>query len=232
MEIGGGMMSGYTKRIKIVPDTVAAMALAKLGYGNNMPGYYMYQGGINPDGKLSYLHEGHPNPMPVKDYDFQAPLGACGQVREQLSSAAGAASISSGFRRGARPHARFLPDHPARDLKDFDTVRWDVRSDGTSGFLFYSNEQPYEPLPEHKDVQFEVKTNAGTLLIPRQPVTIPTGSYGIWPVNLDCDGVTLEYATAQPLCRMRGRMGSRFISSPRLTEYSLNWRLREKRRAW
>jgi hypothetical protein len=33
-------------------------------------------------------------------------------------------------------------------------------------------------------------------------VTIPTGSYGIWPFNLDCDGVTLQYATAQPLCRV------------------------------
>ena len=59
VEIGGGMMSSYAKRIKIDPDNiVAALALAKLGNGNNMPGYYMYQGGINPDGKLSYSPRG------------------------------------------------------------------------------------------------------------------------------------------------------------------------------
>ena len=49
-----------------------------------MPGYYMYQGGMNPDGKLSTLHEDHPNQLPMKNYDFQAPLGAAGQVREQF----------------------------------------------------------------------------------------------------------------------------------------------------
>lgn len=202
-EIGPGMMSSYTKRIKIVPNTVAAMALAKLGSGNNMPGYYMYQGGINPDGKLSTLQEGHPyNPMPVKDYDFQAPLGACGQVREQLHLLREQHFFLQDFGAGLARMPVYLPDRMPANLQDFDTQRWDVRSDGTSGFLFYSNEQPYVALPEHKDVQFQVKTDAGTLLIPRQPVTIPTGSYGIWPFNLDCNGVTLEYATAQPLCRV------------------------------
>ena len=53
VEIGGGMASGYDKRIKIIPANVAALALSKLGNGNNMPGYYMFQGGINPEGKLS-----------------------------------------------------------------------------------------------------------------------------------------------------------------------------------
>jgi beta-galactosidase len=82
VEIGAGMMSGYDKRIKIDPNSIAALALSKLADGNNMPGYYMYQGGINPDGKLSTLQEDHPNRMPVKDYDFQAPLGLNGEVRE------------------------------------------------------------------------------------------------------------------------------------------------------
>ena len=47
---GPGMMSSYKKRIKINPDDVAAMTLVKLGCGNSTPGYYMYQGGTNPDG--------------------------------------------------------------------------------------------------------------------------------------------------------------------------------------
>jgi hypothetical protein len=202
VEIGAGMMSSYTKRIKINSDAVAAMALAKLGCGNNLPGYYMYQGGMNPDGKLSTLQEDHPNPMPVKDYDFQTALGACGQVREQFHLLLEQHLFLQDFGAALARMPAYFPDRMPANLDDFDTLRWDMRSDGASGFLFYSNEQPHVALPEHKDVQFQVKTNAGTLLIPRRPVTIPAGSYGIWPVNLDCNGVTLEYATAQPLCRI------------------------------
>ena len=50
-------------------------------------GYYMYHGGENPDGKLTTLMEsqatGYRNDMPVKNYDFQAPLGEYGQIRPQ-----------------------------------------------------------------------------------------------------------------------------------------------------
>jgi beta-galactosidase len=42
----------------------------------------------------------------------------------------------------------------------------------------------------------------GTVRIPRQPTTIPTGVYTHWPVNLDLGGVPLEYATAELVCRL------------------------------
>ena len=60
------------------------MALVKLGSGSNLLGYYMYHGGTNPEGK-TYLNENQRtkgtnyNDMPVKNYDFQAPLGEFGQ---------------------------------------------------------------------------------------------------------------------------------------------------------
>jgi beta-galactosidase len=202
VEIGPGMMSSYTKRIKVDPDAVTAMSLVKMGEGSNMPGYYMYQGGMNPEGKLSTLEESHPNPMPLKDYDFQTALGACGQVREQFHLLLEQHLFLQDFGVGLARMPAFFPDQRPASVKDFDTLRWAVRSDGTSGFLFYSNEQPYIPLPEHKDVQFNLKTGAGPLLVPREPITIPSGGYGIWPINLDCDGVKLDYATAQPLCRV------------------------------
>jgi len=82
-EIGPGMMSSYAKRVVVDPDDAAAMALVKLGCGNNMPGYYMYHGGVNPEGKLTTLQEEQPNAMPIKDYDFKTCLGAAGQVRPQ-----------------------------------------------------------------------------------------------------------------------------------------------------
>jgi hypothetical protein len=208
VEIGPGMMSSYAKRIKVDPDAVTAMALVKMGEGSNMPGYYMYQGGMNPDSKLSPLEETHPNFMPEKDYDFQTCLGACGQVREQFHLLYEQHLFLEDFGSGLAAMPAFFPDVKPAGVDDFDTLRWDVRSNGTSGYIFFSNKQPYVPLPDHKDVQFQLKTPGGDVLIPRAPVTIPSGSYGFFPFNMDCDGITLEYATAQPLCRIADGHGA------------------------
>lgn len=212
-EIGGGMMSSYIRRIKIQPENIAALALAKLGSGNNMPGFYMYHGGLNPDGKLSTMQEERPNQMPVKDYDFQAPIGAEGQIRDHYFLLREQNLFLQDFGSHLARMTPYFPEKPPASVKDFKTLRWNVRSDGKSGFLFFSNQQPYEPLPEHKDVQFEVKMNGGLVTIPREPITIPTGSYGYFPVNLNCDGVTLEYATAQPISQMRVGANSVFFFS-------------------
>jgi hypothetical protein len=201
VEIGPGMVSSYNRRVKIVPEDVVAMALTKLGSGNNMPGYYMYHGGMNPDGKLSDLNEAHPWKMPVKDYDFQTALGAFGQVREQFHLLRQQHLFLQDFGASLARMTPFFPDQRPAGVTDLSTLRWAVRTDGERGFLFFVNRQSYQALPAHDGVQFALKTNAGVLRIPRQPVTIPSGSYGIWPVKLDCDGVSLEYATAQPLCR-------------------------------
>ena len=205
-EIGAGMMSSDARRIKIVPAEIAAMALVKLGSGNNMPGYYMYQGGVNPEGKAAHLEEDHPNVMPVKDYDFQAPLGACGEEREQyglLREQHLFLEDLGGGEGGMALMPAMFPEVRPKDLKDFSTVRWSVRSDGESGFLFFNNEQPLVALPAHEGVQFAVKMKGGVVMVPREPVTIPSGTFGMWPLNMDCDGVKVRYATVQPLCRMR-----------------------------
>jgi len=213
-EIGPGMMSSYAKRINVDPNVVTAMALCKLGCGNNMPGYYMFHGGINPDaqpepagGEPISLQETHPNFMPLKDYDFQTCLGACGEVREQFHLLLEQHLFLEDFGPILARMPAFFPDVRPAGLNDFETLRWDVRSDGTTGFLFLNNEQVASPLPAHENVQFQVKTAAGDVVIPAEPITIPSSSYGVWPINLDCDGVTVRYATAQPLCRIDGGRG-------------------------
>ena len=63
------------------------MVLTQLGSGSSSLGYYMYHGGQNPEGKLSTLQEsqatGYPNDLPVKSYDFNAPIGEFGQINPQ-----------------------------------------------------------------------------------------------------------------------------------------------------
>ena len=83
-ELGGGMMTSYHRRIYIYPEDAYSLAIVKLGSGSNLLGYYMYHGGTNPEGK-TYLNEMQRTPytnwndLPVKTYDFQAPLGEFGQ---------------------------------------------------------------------------------------------------------------------------------------------------------
>ena len=199
-EIGAGMTSANGKRIKVVPSNISALALAKLGSGNNLPGYYMYHGGIQADGKLSPTHQ---DGLPVKDYDFQTALGAFGQIREQYHLLRQQHLFIADFGASLARMTPYLPALMPKNLTDFETLNWCVRSDGTSGYIFYSNQQPYIPLPDHRDIQFSLKTNTGTYLVPEKPISIPSGSHGILPFHLDCDGVMLEYATAQLLCKSK-----------------------------
>jgi hypothetical protein len=207
-EIGPGMMSSYGKRIKISPLNVSSLNVTKLGSGNNMPGYYMYHGGIHPEGKLSWLSEGAPlHPMPVKDYDFQTAIGSFGQIREQYHLLRQQHLFLEDFGAILSRMPATMPDKTPKNLAESDTFRWCVRSDGTSGFIFYNNRQPYVPLPDHHDIQFSLKTTMGSLLVPEKPITIPSGSHGIMPFRLDCDGVMLNYSTAQLLCKAKDESG-------------------------
>ena len=81
------MPASYHRRINYDPRDVEANVLTQLGGGSSLLGYYMYHGGQNPEGKLSTLQDssatGYPNDLPVKSYDFNAPLGEFGQVNPQ-----------------------------------------------------------------------------------------------------------------------------------------------------
>jgi hypothetical protein len=95
-----------------------------------------------------------------------------------------------------------FPDvHPANQT-DFTTLRWCVRADGNSGYVFVNNYQRLQPLPAKKDVQFKLDLPGGELVFPARPVTIPADEFFIWPFNLDLGGAKLIYATAQPICKI------------------------------
>jgi beta-galactosidase len=116
-EIGGGMMNSYHRRILVNPMDVESTTLIRLGSGSTLPGYYMYHGGVNPEGKLTTLMEsqatGYWNDMPVKNYDFQAPLGSVRANPRTIPPLAPPPSFHArmGLRSGrhARHHARSRP---------------------------------------------------------------------------------------------------------------------------
>jgi beta-galactosidase len=208
-EVGGGIEDTYHRRPLLAASDVPAMIPVMIGSGANLLGYYMYQGGENPDGRLATLQEsqrtGYPTDVPVKSYDFQAPLGEFGQMNASL--------------RELKLYHYFLHDFgaelaPARVIEatprpagpaDISVLRASARINSQSGFLFVNNYVRERQMPCWANTQFEVKVPGKTLLVPATPITVPAGSYFYWPVNLDLDGVVLRYATAQPILKLRQR---------------------------
>ena len=203
-EIGGGMMNSYHRRILVNPKDIEATTLIKLGSGSTLLGYYMYHGGVNPEGKLTTLMEsqdtGYWNDMPVKNYDFQAPLGQYGQIRQQYHLLRRLHLFLHEWGSNLAGMPATMPDQRPHGKNDFDTLRWSIRSNGRSGFVFVNNYQRLQVMPPKKNVQFTINLPSGPFVFPQEPVTIPSGACLIWPFNLDLgQGVRLVWATAQPL---------------------------------
>ncbi len=201
-ELGGGMEQSYHRRILIHPMDVLAVAIAKIGSGGNLPGYYMYHGGTNPEGKLSTLQESQAtkywNDSPVKSYDFQAPLGQYGQVREHYHLLRRLHLMCHDFGDRLARMRPVLPEEKPKDKQDTSTLRWSLRTDDKSGFLFVNNYQRLLPMPKREAVGFQIDLLSESITI--SDVTIEADTSFCWPINLDLDGAVLKYATAQLVC--------------------------------
>jgi hypothetical protein len=165
----------------------------------------MFQGGENPEGKLTTLQEsqatGYPTDVPLKSYDFQAPLGEYGQERESLRKMKVFQYFLNDFGEELAPMMVHAPEMQPKNPADFSVPRTAVRSKGDAGFLFCNNYVRGYAMPARTAAQFEVKLPGGVLQVPRKAVEIPAGAYFIWPINLRMGGVTLRYSTAQLFTR-------------------------------
>lgn len=202
-ELGGGMMCSYHRRPWIYPEDAYSLAIVKLGSGSNLLGYYMYHGGTNPEG-YRYLNEEQRTPatnyndLPVKTYDFQAPLGEFGQTYPHYYSLRPLHLFMQDYGTVLAPMEATFPT--PQDIKkgDDSSLRWAYRSEGDSGFVFFNNYERLQNLSDKKNVRFEV---CG-LTFPSKPITIPAGSAGIFPVNID----GIRYATAQLVAHRDGKI--------------------------
>jgi beta-galactosidase len=204
-EIGGGMMSSYHRRILVNPADIDSTTLVKLGSGSTSPGYYMYHGGANPEGKLTTMQEsqatGYWNDMPVKNYDFQTALGQYGQIRPQYHSLRRLHLFLHEWGPALAGMPATMPDQRPKGKDDVDTLRWCVRSDGSAGFVFVNNYERLKHLSPKENVQFAIKLPSGSVAFPSEPVTVPSEGRFFWPFGFDLGhGVRLTWATAQPLC--------------------------------
>ncbi len=216
-EIGGGMMSSYHRRIRVDPRDIEATTLIKVAGGSTGPGYYMYHGGTNPDGRTTLMEAQDTaitnyNDLPEKTYDFQAPLGEYGQVRPHYHRLRRLHLFLRDYGSDLTSMVTALPAQRPAGRNDETTLRWAARSDGRRGFVFINNHERGRTLPPKADVRFALGLTSGEgLEFPRQPVTVPSGAMAWWPFNLDIGGLTLVSATAQPVTHVVEGNGTRTV---------------------
>ncbi|OUJ72242.1 hypothetical protein BXP70_19505 [Hymenobacter crusticola] len=205
-EFGGGVPVMYRRRPLLTPHDVAAMLPVQLGSGVNLYGYYMFHGGRNPQGKRTWLQESTRtnsyNDLPRIGYDFQAPLGETGAESPLFARLKLVHYFLNDFGSLLAPMTPHAPTVQPPSASDLRTPRWAVRTQGRSGFLFFNNYVRNYAMPVQEGVQFTVQLPGEVLTFPQQPVTVPAGSYFIWPFNLDLGGARLKYATAQLFTRL------------------------------
>ncbi len=200
-ELGGGMATAYHRRPFVYPEDAYSMALVKLGSGSNLLGYYMYHGGTNPEG-ITNLNENQRtlgtanNDLPVKTYDFQAPIGEFGQTYPQYFMLRKLHLFMKDYGEQLAPmQSQFMsPQDIAKG--DDSQLRWAVRTDGKSAFIFVNN---YERL-QHLSEKQGVGLSACGVELPE--INIPAGTMCIFPVNID----GIRYATAQIIARRNGKI--------------------------
>ena len=195
-ELGGGMMAAYHRRPYIYPEDAYSMAIVKLGSGSNLLGYYMYHGGTNPEG-LTYLNETQRtiatnyNDLPVKTYDFQAPLNEFGQKNPQYYMLRKLHLFMQDWGDVLAPMEASFPCQQDIEKGDDSFLRWAVRSKDGSGFIFINNYERLQNLSAKKGVRLE----ACGVKLPQ--LTIPAGTICIFPVNIE----GIRYATAQLIAK-------------------------------
>lgn len=202
-ELGGGMATAYHRRPWIYPEDAYSLAIVKLGSGSNLLGYYMYHGGTNPESPVE-LNEVQRSPatnyndMPVKNYDFQAPLGEFGQTYPHYYTLRKLHMFLKDCGEMLAPMEPVFPMPQSLPKGDDSALRWSYRSAGDSGFVFVNNYERLQNLKPKKGIRF----NVCGVKFPSRPITIPAATACIFPVNID----GIRYATAQIIARRNGKV--------------------------
>ncbi|RZK51754.1 MAG: beta-galactosidase, partial [Pedobacter sp.] len=197
-ELGSGIMSTYVRRPTVPAESMDALINRCLGSAANGLGYYMYHGGSTPKGDFFFSDEAYG--YPKISYDFQAPIGEYGQVRPAFHRLKLIHFFLKDFGDVLAPMVVTLPqENDKLKPENLETLRYSVRSDGKSGFLFVNNFQDDAKLTDKLGVTVNVKTKTENISF---PINIKSGENAIYPFNLDLNSVNLKYATAQLLTKV------------------------------
>lgn len=207
-ELGGGMQVTHHRRPVAYAEDIGAMSLVKLGSGVNLLGYYMYQGGTNPKGKLTTLQEtratGYPNDLTEFNYDFRAPIGEYGQVTETLKEIKLLAMFIKDFGAEICEMPAYIPENNPLYPNNLTDLRTSIRHNGKSGYIYVNNYQRRYPMKEHKDICLKVDLENESLIYPS--IDIKDKEYFFYPFNMKIGNAVLKTALATPLCILNNRI--------------------------
>lgn len=214
-ELGGGLQVTKHRRPVATGRDTEAMTLVKLGSGCNLLGYYMYHGGTNPEGKRTTLQEsretGYPNDLPVKNYDFNAPIREYGQLSDSYRRIRRLSLFLHDFGSdlAQMPYIP-QPGNPGKP-ENRSTLRTAVRCNKKTGagFLFVNNYVRHYSMPGHSDASLEAFGEDGrTVYAEFGKQDIRDGDYFFYPFRMPLgEHAVLEHARAIPLCILRNAQG-------------------------
>lgn len=214
-ELGGGLQVTKHRRPVATGRDTEAMTLVKLGSGCNLLGYYMYHGGTNPEGKRTTLQEsretGYPNDLPVKNYDFNAPIREYGQLSDSYRRIRRLSLFLHDFGSdlAQMPYIP-QPENPGKP-EDRSALRTAVRCNPKTGagFLFVNNYVRHYPMAEHPETALQAFGADGEEVYAEfGKQDIRDGDYFFYPFRMPLgEHAVLEHARAIPLCILRNAEG-------------------------
>lgn len=143
--------------------------------------------------------------VPKISYDFQAPIGEFGRVRDSYQYLRILHLFLQDFGHLLAPMQTVLPEgYKEITPGNRETLRYAVRVKDNSGFVFMTNFQDHDTARvDQTDLQLVLRLKDETLKIPTDgKFTLKKDVSAILPFNLDMDGILLKYATAQLLTRI------------------------------
>ena len=191
-EVGLGTPNYYKRRAVVTEEMAGENINLRLGCGVNLMGYYMYVGQTNPIGEQYTTARATAR----INNDYQAPIREFGQPGVALKESKKLNYFMNDFGSELAFKCAFLP----MTNRNHENLQWAVRTDGKSGYIYCSNILHKYPRKEYHDVQFHLELNDEKIRLPRQKTTIQDRTYFFWPFNMNLQGITLEHATAQPIC--------------------------------
>lgn len=215
-EMGVGIQITYGRRPRIPTEAGEGLMIRSLGSGANGIGYYMYHGGITPQGKRGFLSD-EPSGVPKMSYDFQAPVGEFGHTRDSYRSLRIIHHFVNDFAHLLAPMGLVLPEQSDTiSPSNTHTLRYAVRKKGDAGFVFLTNFQDHCERKDLTDVSLTLKLTDETIRFPQQgTVCIKKGISAILPFNMELGGVLLKSATVQPLAKLtNGDVSHYFFFAP------------------
>ncbi len=210
-ELGGGLQSTSHRRLHATGADNAAHIISVLGAGANLIGYYMYHGGINPDGKYSWLNEaqkiGGNTTVPRKSYDFDTCINEAGKLSESFGVLKKYHYLMTAFGEELAAAYPVLPETLPESAEDTETLRaalrWNYSTE--TGFLFVNNHVRNRVMAEHKEVQVQIGLPDGREITLAGLHFATDGCYVI-PVNLKTEEVVIKQTNASLLCRLGKRI--------------------------